>query len=80
MKNKDNIILLKIINYINELYDFISGFNYDTFRLDKKTINACVFNLSQIGELAGKVSNEMIKENPRYRMARIKIIKKQNCP
>lgn len=76
MKNKDNIILLKIINYINELYDFISGFNYDTFRLDKKTINACVFNLSQIGELAGKVSNEMIKENPRYRMARVKIIKK----
>lgn len=76
MKNKDNIILLKIINYINELYDFISGFNYDTFRLDKKTINACVFNLSQIGELAGKVSDEMIKENPRYRMARVKIIKK----
>ena len=29
----------------------------------KKTINACVFNLSQIGELAGKVSKEIIKEN-----------------
>lgn len=78
MKNKDSLILHKILNYISELYEFIENYNYEDFRYDKKTINACVFNLSQIGELAGKISDELIKENPRNRMARSKIFKKQN--
>ena len=78
MKNKDSLILYKILNYISELYEFIENYNYEDFRYDKKTINACVFNLSQIGELAGKISDELIKENPRNRMARSKIFKKQN--
>ena len=62
MKSKDAIIINKILKYINELYDFIDGFDYDKFCMDKKTINACVFNLSQIGELVGKVSNEYKKK------------------
>lgn len=65
MKSKDIIILTKILKYIKELHDFINGYTYESFKQDKKTINACVFNLSQIGELAGKVSDEMINENPR---------------
>ena len=72
MKNKDNIILRKILNYINELNEFINGYTKEQFIVDKKTINASVFNLSQIGELAGKVSEETIKENPRNRMERPK--------
>lgn len=65
MKSKDNLIMIKILNYIDEHYDFIDGYDYDTFEKDRKTINACVFNLSQIGELAGKVSEELINETPR---------------
>lgn len=65
MKSKDNIILNKILGYIEELHEFISGYTYESFRKDRKTINACVFDLSQIGELEGKVSDELIKENPR---------------
>lgn len=65
MKNKDQIILTKILKYIEELHEFINGYSYEEFKNDKKTINACVFNLSQIGELTGKVSDEMIKQNPR---------------
>lgn len=72
MKNKDSVILLKILNYIEELEQFISGYTKEQFISDKKTVNACVFNLSQIGELAGKVSEDLIKENPRYRMERVK--------
>ena len=49
MKSKDSVILTKILTYINELKDFIDGYNQETFEKDKKTINACVFNLSQIG-------------------------------
>ena len=76
MKNKDKIIIIKILNYIKELYIFIDGYGHKEFNEDKKTINACVFNLSQIGELAGKVSENLIKENPRNWMERFKIFKK----
>lgn len=65
MKNKDQTILIKILKYIEELKEFIDGYSYEKFKNDKKTINACVFNLSQIGELTGKVSDELIKQNPR---------------
>ena len=54
MRSKDNIILNKILNYVLELKEFIENYNYEKFKNDKKTVNACVFNLSQIGELAGR--------------------------
>ena len=63
MKSKDKVILTKILNYINELKEFIAGYNQEEFEKDKKTINACVFNLSQIGELVGKISKEIMEEN-----------------
>lgn len=65
MKSKDKIILTKILKYIEELHDFIKDYTHDNFEHDKKTINACVFNLSQIGELTGKISDELVNENPR---------------
>lgn len=65
MKSKDKIILTKMLKYINELYEFIEGYIYEDFKNDKKTINACVFNLSQIGELTTKISESTIKDNPR---------------
>lgn len=59
MKSKDSIILAKIFKYIEEIHMFIQDYTYEKFKEDRKTINACVFNLSQIGELAGKVSEEL---------------------
>lgn len=59
MKSKDKLILTKILKYIDEIKLFIEGYSHEEFKNDKKTINACVFNLSQIGELAGKVSEEL---------------------
>lgn len=63
MKSKDKLILNKILNYIQEIKEFINGYTQKEFNQDKKTINACVFNLSQIGELTGKISQELINEN-----------------
>lgn len=62
MRNKDKLIITKIIKYINEINIFINGYSYEKFSNDRKTTNACVFNLSQIGELAGKVSEELQKK------------------
>ena len=62
MKSKDKIIITKILKYIDEIKIFINGYSYEKFSNDRKTINASVFNLSQIGELAGKVSEELQEE------------------
>lgn len=51
MKDKDRIILEKILKYIVEIKQFIVDYDYEKFVQDRKTINACVFDLSQIGEL-----------------------------
>lgn len=62
MKNKDKLVLTKILKYIDEIKIFIEGYSHEEFKNDRKTINACVFNLSQIGELAGKVSEKLQEE------------------
>lgn len=62
MKNKDIMILEKILKYISEIRIFIMDYSYEDFISDRKTINACVFDLGQIGELAGKISKEIQKE------------------
>lgn len=62
MKSRDKMLLTKILKYIDEIKIFIKGFDYEEFTKDRKTINACVFDLSQIGELAGKVSEELQEE------------------
>ncbi len=58
MKSKDTIILMKILKYIDEIKSFIENYSHEEFNNDRKTINACVFDLSQIGELAGKISDD----------------------
>lgn len=62
MKSKDKLIITKILKYIEEIKMFINGYSRNEFNNDRKTINACVFNLSQIGELAGRVSGEIQEE------------------
>lgn len=75
MKNKDKMIITKILKYINEIKIFINGYSYEKFSNDRKTINACVFNLSQIGELAGKVSEELQEEYPNIEWRGIKALR-----
>lgn len=62
MTNKDKTILIKIISYINDINDYIDGFNYDAFIKDKKTLYACSFSISQIGELTNELS-DLIQNN-----------------
>ena len=63
MNSKDKLILQKMLKYINEIEEFIKSYTKEKFSNDRKTINACVFNLSQIGELVGKLSDKIMNEN-----------------
>ena len=49
MKNQK--IILKIINYIDSVLTYTEKVNYADFIENSMMVEACVFNLSQIGEL-----------------------------
>lgn len=56
MKNK--IIVGKILKYVNKLISYVDGINYEDFMSNSLLVEACVFNLGQIGELANKIDRE----------------------
>ena len=61
MKNK--IIVEKILKYISKVIDYTKEIEYDTFITNSILVEACVFNLSQIGELANKIDKEFEENN-----------------
>ena len=71
MKSKDRIIIQKIILYIDDIEKYIDGLEAKDFLDDKKTITACAFTVSQIGEIVKEISKLEKKElsvlvNERY--------------
>jgi len=56
MISKDRIILQKISGYIDDVVQYIHELSFEQFMSDKKTISACAFTVSQIGELAKDIS------------------------
>lgn len=60
MKSKDRIIIQKIIGYINDVEQYVKNMEVKEFLDDKKTMTACAFSLSQIGELAKDLDDETI--------------------
>lgn len=60
MKSKDRIIIQKIIGYIDDVEKYTEGLEARDFLDDKKTITACAFTVSQIGELVKEITDETI--------------------
>lgn len=56
MKNK--IIVEKILKYIKKILSYVEGTDYVAFTKNTMLVEACVFNLGQIGELANKIDKE----------------------
>ena len=56
MRNK--VIVEKMIKYITKIINYTSETNYDDFVSNSVLVEACVFNLSQLGELANKIDKE----------------------
>jgi uncharacterized protein with HEPN domain len=59
MNNKNKILLQKIIAYIDEISDFINGLDFEQFEKEKKTVSACAFTISQIGELSKNIDMDI---------------------
>ncbi|MCK9268192.1 MAG: DUF86 domain-containing protein [Alkaliphilus sp.] len=60
---KSQKTILKIINYIDSVLKYTNNVDYTGFRNNNMMVEACVFNLSQIGELVNKLDNEYILEH-----------------
>ena len=61
MKEYEKIILKKIKEYSMQAIQFKNGMSFTEFSNDTKTIAACVLNLSQIGELIGRLDDAFLE-------------------
>ena len=52
---KNNVIVQKLLSYSEKVIGYCEGLDFEQFSSDSKLVEACVFNLSQMGELANKV-------------------------
>lgn len=61
MRNK--AIVEKILRYISKILDYTKDTEYSDFINNSILVEACVFNLSQIGELANKIDKDFEENN-----------------
>ena len=62
MRSKDRIIIQKIIGYIDDVEKYTEGMEAKDFLDDKKTITACAFTVSQIGEIVKEIEEDTVKK------------------
>ena len=72
MKKHEELILEKIKKYAVQAINFKDAMDYCAFTKDDKTIAACVFNLSQIGELVMRLNDEFIDSHTQIPWRKIK--------
>lgn len=61
---RNEIIVQKLLTYTKKLMEYCDGYSYDTFQADIKLVEACVFNLSQMGELCRLVDEAFEQDHP----------------
>ncbi|MBQ9080720.1 MAG: DUF86 domain-containing protein [Clostridia bacterium] len=64
MKDKEKTIIEKIAKHTSKILQYTHGISYDDFIINSMLVEACVFNLSQIGELANKLDRDFQNQNP----------------
>ncbi len=64
MNDKDRIVLKKILAHVNSILKYCDKYsNLEEFEADSMCVEACVFNLMQIGELAKTSLSDETKRN-----------------
>lgn len=61
---KDQNIIIKIVKYIDSILKYTNNVNYAEFKNNSMMVEACIFNLSQIGELVNKLDEEYATGHP----------------
>ena len=65
---RNEIVVRKMTAYSQKLLEYCDGYTYEAFKADSKTVEACVFNLSQLGELCHIVDKSFSSSHliPKY--------------
>lgn len=61
---RNDIILQKLILYVDKILGYCTDIAYDGFAADTKLVDACVFNLSQMGELVSHLDEDFETSHP----------------
>lgn len=61
---RNEVIVNKLISYSSKLMGYCEGLTYEQFISDTKLVEARVFNLSQMGELANKIERDFALVHP----------------
>lgn len=61
---KDEIVLQKMYQYTIKLTDYCADYTYERFMADTKLVEACVFNLIQLGELSRIAADTLLQAYP----------------
>ena len=61
---KDERAIEKMIGLIEKIINYCDSKTYEDFVDDDMLVEACVFNLSQLGETAHKISDDLTKMHP----------------
>ena len=61
---RNDIIVQKLLAYSEKVIGYCEGMDYEQFSADSKLVEACVFNLSQMGELANRVEAAFAESHP----------------
>jgi len=60
---RNEIIIEKMAGYCEKVRSYCAGLDYSGFVEDSRLVEACVFNLSQMGELANRVDEAYAKKH-----------------
>lgn len=56
-------IIQKMLSYIDSIIKYTSNITYNEFKSNSMMVEACIFNLSQIGELTNKLDKEYVNKH-----------------
>lgn len=61
---RNDVIISKLIAYTDKVLAYCKGYDYEKFSADTRSVEACVFNISQMGELVKRLDVEFTESHP----------------
>lgn len=61
---RNDLAVEKMISLIEKIQGYCSDLEYNSFSKNEMLVDACIFNLSQLGEYANKISDAYEEEHP----------------
>lgn len=66
---RNEIVVQKMADHVRKVLDYCQGCDYATFSTNSKLVEACVFNLSQLGELCKMADDSFTTAHPEIPLA-----------